>query len=120
MRQTISAAIAAAAITGPPKPTSGQEMLSSTRVSPTPMAQTDVTRLRQPIRTRSGRDAATMTAPNMTPPVVTCWLTASGASIAADMPKRASGSCFTRSATATAVPAITAASGADAPGLTRW
>ena len=61
-----------------------------------------------------------MTAPKSTPPVVTSRLTSSGASIAADMPKSASGSCLIRMATATAIAATSAARGAAACELTRW
>ena len=71
------------------------------------------------MRTRSGSAAATITAPKSTPPVVTSLLTRIGASIAADMPKTASGSWRMRSAAATASAAISPASGAAAADATR-
>ena len=61
-----------------------------------------------------------MTAPKRTPAVVTSRLTRSGASIAAETPKSASGSRLMRMATATAVAAMTAASGAEAAEPIRW
>ncbi len=78
------------------------------------MPQSTATSRFQPSRTYSANDAASITAPNSTPPAVMSSVTRIGASIAAAMPKIASSSRRMRIATPTATAAITAASGAAA------
>ena len=109
-----SAATIAVAMTAEVKPWCACDTASSTSVSAKPIAHSAATNVRHRKRRKSGSAAAIMTAANSTPPAVTSWLTTTGATMAADIPNTASGSCLIRMARPTAIAAISAESGAAA------